>query len=101
MEDKIRRFKNAVSFMTTDHRRVHHFVVSELPRAGEPIPPDVIAQKLNMPRDRVSFLLEDMEKRMTFLFRNAEGSVTWAYPVTIERTPHHLTFSTGEQVYAA
>ncbi len=101
MEDKIRRFKNAVRFMTADHRRVHHFTVRELPRTGKPLPPDVIAQKLNMPRDRVAFLLEDMEKRMTFLFRNPEGSVTWAYPVTIEKTPHHLTFSTGEQVYAA
>ncbi|OGO41196.1 MAG: hypothetical protein A2Z04_05735 [Chloroflexi bacterium RBG_16_57_9] len=27
--------------------------------------------------------------------------VVWAYPVTVARTPHHLTFSTGEQVYAA
>jgi len=38
---------------------------------------------------------------MTFLFRNKEGEVVWAYPVTVDKTPHHLTFSTGEQLYAA
>jgi hypothetical protein len=38
---------------------------------------------------------------MTFLFRNEEGAVTWAYPVTVERTPHRVSLSTGEQVYAA
>jgi hypothetical protein len=38
---------------------------------------------------------------MTFLFRNEQGAVAWAYPVTVDRTPHYVTFSTGEQVYAA
>jgi hypothetical protein len=38
---------------------------------------------------------------MTFLFRNEQGSVTWAYPVTVDQTPHRVTFSSGEQVYAA
>jgi hypothetical protein len=38
---------------------------------------------------------------MTFLFRNDGGSVTWAYPVTVEQTPHHMSFSTGERAYAA
>jgi hypothetical protein len=38
---------------------------------------------------------------MTFVFRNGQGAVVWAYPVTVERTPHHLVFGSGEQVYAA
>ena len=38
---------------------------------------------------------------MTFLFRNSQGAVTWAYPVTVEPTPHRVAFSTGEEVYAA
>ncbi len=101
MENEIIQFKNAVRFMTPEHRRVHHFTVRELPRLEKPLLPEIIAQKLNMPRERVVFLLEDLEKHMTFLFRNSEGAVTWAYPVTIEKTPHHLTFSTGEEVYAA
>jgi hypothetical protein len=101
MEDKIKRFKAATSFMTEEHRRVHHFVVRELPYAGEPLAPEFIAGKLGLPHDRVVFLLDDLEKHKTFLFRNAQGEVTWTYPVTVDKTPHHLTFSSGEQVYAA
>lgn len=36
-----------------------------------------------------------------FLFRNSEGEVTWAYPVTVEKTPHSVTFGTGERIYTA
>ena len=38
---------------------------------------------------------------MTFLFRNPAGDVTWAYPVTVDQTPHQVTFSSGEKLYAA
>ncbi len=95
------RFEAAMGFMTADHRRVHRFVVAELPGAGKPLTPEFISRALAISPERVVSLLEDLEKHMTFLFRNKEGGVTWAYPVTVERTPHHLTFSTGEQVYAA
>jgi hypothetical protein len=49
----------------------------------------------------VNDVLDELERRMTFLFRNQAGAVAWAYPVTVDVTPHHVTFSTGEQVYAA
>lgn len=90
-----------LSFMTDDHHRVRDFVVLELPRAGVPLPPELIAEKLNLPVDRVRAILDELEKHMTFLFRNQQGAVTWAYPVTVEHTPHRVTFSTGERVYAA
>ncbi len=95
------RYQASMGFMTGDHRRVHHFVVRELPKAGSPLSPEFIARKLELPRDRVVTVLDDLEKHMTFLFRNKGGEVTWAYPVTVDKTPHHLTFSSGEQVYAA
>jgi hypothetical protein len=25
----------------------------------------------------------------------------WAYPVTVDPTPHHMSFSSGERLYAA
>ncbi len=95
------RFEAAMGFMTEDHRSVHHFVVRGLPIVGKPLSPDFIAQTLNLSCERVVSVLTDLEKHMTFLFRNKQGDVTWAYPVTVEKTPHHLTFSSGEQVYAA
>ncbi len=95
------RYEAAMGFMSDDHRRVHHFTVRELPNAGKPLSPHFVAARLGLPVDRVASLLEDLEKHMTFLFRNRQGEVTWAYPVTVDQTPHRLTFSSGEKVYAA
>ncbi|MDR3574015.1 MAG: hypothetical protein P4L50_09145 [Anaerolineaceae bacterium] len=91
----------SLSFMQPDHHRVHNFVVRELPKVGKPLPAGLIAQELDMPVERVVVILDDLESHMTFLYRNNQGAVSWAYPVTVERTPHRLTFSSGELLYAA
>ena len=90
-----------LDFMSEEHHRVRNFVVEELPRAGKSLSPEHIAQSLHLPLDQVIQILDELEKNMTFLFRNDGRAVTWAYPVTVEPTPHHVTFSTGEQIYAA
>jgi hypothetical protein len=87
--------------MTEEHHRIRNFVVTELPRAGEPLSPEFIAQALKLPLDQVVGILDDLEKHMSFLFRNEQGAVEWAYPVTVDQTPHRMTFSTGERVNAA
>ena len=51
MREKM-RFEAAMGFMTEDHRRVHHFAVKELPHVKQPLSPDLIAQKLDLSRDR-------------------------------------------------
>jgi hypothetical protein len=91
----------SLGFMSEEHHRVRDFVVQELPRVGEPLSPEFIAQALELPDERLKAILDDLEKHMTFLFRNEQGAVAWAYPVTVDRTPHYVTFSAGEQVYAA
>ncbi len=96
-----KKFESENRFLTKEHSVVHHFVVRELPRAGKPLPPEFIADSLNLSIRRVNAILGELEKHMTFLFRNRSGEVTWAYPVTVDKTPHHLTSSTGEQLYAA
>ncbi len=90
-----------LGFMTEAHHRIRNFVVTALPQTGEPLSPKFIAQALNLPLDQVVGILNDLEKHMTFLFRNEQGAVAWAYPVTVDQTPHRITFSTGEQVNAA
>lgn len=89
------------AFMTPDHHRVRDFVVTELPIAGRPLPPELIAARLNLPLDRTIALLDDLEKRLTFLFRDKTGAVVWAYPVTAARTPHRFRANTGDTLYAA
>lgn len=88
-------------FMSGEHRSVHHFVVRELPYVGKPLHPENISDRLGLPIDRVNAILDDLQEHMTFLFRNDQGEVVWAYPVTVDKTPHHVTFNTGEQLYAA
>ena len=88
-------------FVTPEIRRVHHFVVRELPGCGGPMSPEFVAEGVDLPLDRVTAILDELEAHMTFLFRNGDGAVVWAYPVTVEETPHRLTFSSGETLYAA
>jgi len=96
-----KKFDKDHRFMTDEHRSVHHFVVKDLPRTGQPMAPEYIAESLSMPADRINTILDDLETHMTFLYRNDRGEVVWAYPVTVEKTPHHVTFNTGETLYAA
>jgi len=90
-----------LGFMSEEHHLVRYFVVRELPRTEEPIRPEFISQKLKLPLAQVNAILDELEKHLFFLVRNEQGAVSWAYPVTVDHTPHHLTFSTGEQLYAA
>jgi len=71
-----------LSFMSADHHRVRDFVVLELPRRGEPLSPEIIAESLSLQLERVVNILDDLEAHMTFLFRNENRNVAWAYPVT-------------------
>jgi hypothetical protein len=87
-------------FMSQDHHRVRDFAVTELPRLGAPLSPQSIAGALDLPVPRVRSLLEELEAHLTFLFRNERGEVTWAYPVTVDETPHRARFSTGEEAYS-
>jgi hypothetical protein len=89
------------AFMSETHVLVHHHVVRELPKIGIPFPPERIAADLGLPLEQVIRCLGDLEKHMTFLFRNEKGDVVWAYPVTVEPTPHRLKFKSGESLYAA
>jgi len=85
-----------------DHqRRVHHYVVRELPRLAQPMSPETIASALDMPIAQVIAILGELERRMLFLFRPGGHDVEWAYPITVANTPHHVVFSTGERINAA
>ena len=92
---------DVLSFMTEDHHRIRYFVVRELPRIGKPIPPELISDELQLSLSDTVKILEDLERNLFFLVRNERGEVAWAFPVTADKTPHHLTFSTGERLNAA
>jgi hypothetical protein len=87
--------------LSPEHHLVRDFVVTEIPRKAASLSADYIARQLDLPIGRVRAIIDELEKGKVFLFRNERGEVTWAYPVTAEPTPHHVTFSTGEEIYAA
>lgn len=91
----------SLRFMTQDHHRVRYFVVEELVRTGNPIDPETISHDLLIPLQRVGEILHELESNLFFLVRNHEGLVTWAFPVTVEPTPHRLEFRSGERLWGA
>jgi hypothetical protein len=96
-----RKTNRALGGLDEEQRRVHHFVVRELPRLGQPMSPDYVAAALQMTETRVVEILDELERRLIFLYRPEGRDVVWAYPVTAEPTPHHLDFSSGERLWAA
>jgi hypothetical protein len=90
-----------LGFMTKAHHQIRFFVVRELPRIGKPIPAELISDELNIALSRTTEILDDLEKNLFFLVRNEQGEIAWAFPVTADKTPHQLTFSTGESLNAA
>lgn len=93
--------RSRLAFMTEAHHAVRYFVVRELVRIGKPLAPASIAEPLNLTVNQVVSILDDLEKNLFFLVRNEMGAVSWAFPVTIDRTPHRLMFSSGERLYGA
>ena len=93
--------QSRLSFMTEAHHQIRYFVVKELATTQKPIEPEFISEKLDMPLDQVESILEELERKLFFLVRNEQGAVAWAYPVTVEITPHTLNFSSGECLYGA
>ena len=84
-----------------EHRRVHHFIVRTLPDLGRPMPPDYIADHLGLDKNRVIRILDELERRLIYVFRSGGQDVVWAYPITVEPTPHRVQYSSGQAIWAA
>ena len=100
MRANARKARHSLAFMTPDHHRVRDFAVDRLLRTGTPLAPDEIARSLALSPQRTGEILDELERHLTFLFRSAGPDVTWAYPVTVDKTPHRAVASTGEEAYS-
>jgi hypothetical protein len=91
-----------LAFMTPEHHSVRNFAVREIPyESGRPIKVNRLAATLGLPLPKVRAIVEDLERHLFFLVRNEAGEISWAFPVTTDRTPHRLQFSTGERAHGA
>ena len=98
---KAAKNRMALGALDEDHRRVHHFVVRELPGFARPMGPEFVAGMLDMDLEKVESIMDDLERRKVFLYRPGGREVEWAYPVTVVPTPHRVEFSSGESIWAA
>ena len=90
-----------LEFMSQEHHQVRNFVVGELPRRGRPIALDEISNALGLTLERTKSIVDDLERNLFFLVRGDGAAVSWAFPVTVDETGHHLVFGTGERLDAA
>ena len=95
-----RRTRAGAAFMTPDHHRVRDLTVVRLAQGGAPLAPETIAGNTGLSVAATRAILEELEQHLTYLFRGEGDAVTWAYPVTVEATPHHAVFTTGEEAYS-
>ena len=101
----VKQMVNAICRKTVDvseeERKIQHFVVMTMTDTNEPVTAEHIAEKLDMPLDRVKEIVDKLEKMKVFFYRYDSEGINWAYPVTSESRPFKMTFSTGEQFTAA
>jgi len=93
--------RHRLEFMGPEHHDVRNFVVRELPRHGKPFSIAHISQAVGLSQERTAQIVADLERHLFFLVRRGGPGVSWAFPVTVDRTDHHLRFSTGERLDAA
>ena len=87
--------------VSEEERKVHRFVVMTMTDTNEPVTLEYIAEKLDMPLDRVKDIVDKLEEMKVFFYRYNSQGINWAYPVTAENSVYKMTFSTGEQCNAA
>ena len=95
------KIRDRLAFMTAEHHAVRNFVVARLPRFERALSVAQVAEHVNLPATRVQSIIEELERNLFFLVRNAVGEVAWAFPVTADQTPHELRFDTGERTFGA
>jgi hypothetical protein len=101
VRSEAKRAAARLEFMGSAHHRVRTFVVTELPRAQHSLSPETIAEGVGLETDQVRKILDELETQLTFLYRRDGRNVDWAYPVTVEETPHRVTLDSGERFFGA
>ena len=87
--------------VSDEERKVHYFVVKSLSDTNEAVTLEYIADQLGIPIERVTAIVDKLERMKTFFYRYDCTGINWAYPVTAEDSGHKVTFDSGAQLNAA
>lgn len=95
------RARSIMAELSDEDRSLHLFLATQLPLVGLPLTPAWIGGQRDIAAAVVAEQLDRLGQRKALIARNAVGDVTWVYPVTVDSTPHHLTFESGDRLDAA
>jgi len=84
------RISSRLAFMTEEHHLVRRYAVKGIAQRSRPLTEAEISRQLRLSRPRVHQILDELESRLFFLVRDSAGAVSWAYPFTVEETPHRI-----------
>ncbi len=91
-----------LAFMTPAHHRVRNAAVLGLTRSGgRPLSMAQLAAAAGVDEADTRAIAAELERNLFFVVREGEDHVSWAFPVTVDRTPHRLTLDSGESVFGA
>ena len=93
--------KAKAELLSTEERKIHHFIVKKIAVAQKPITAEIVSKELGVPFERVENAIDKLEGLKTFLYRSDGLGINWAYPHSLENTGHKMIASTGERFFAA
>jgi len=93
--------KAKAALLSTEERKIHHFIVSKMATAQEPITAELVSEELDIKMEMVEKTINKLEEMKTFLYRSDGLGINWAYPLSLEDTGHKMTACTGERFFAA
>jgi hypothetical protein len=90
-----------LAFMTPAHHLIRNYAVRQLPRSGRPLAIADIAAATGIAVAAAHAIAADLERHLFFVVREGQDHISWAFPVTVDETPHHLTLDSGESIFGA
>ncbi len=91
-----------LAFMTPAHHRVRNAAVRGLPaNAGQPLSMQQVAAAAGVAEETTRKIAAELERNLFFVVRKDDDHISWAFPVTADRTPHEVILGTGERICGA
>ncbi len=98
----VARMPARLAFMTPAHHRVRNAAVLGLPRnGGRALSMAQLSAAAGVPEARTREIAAELERNLFFVVRAGEDHISWAFPVTSDRTPHRVRFDSGESIFGA
>jgi hypothetical protein len=91
-----------LAFMTLAHHRVRNAAVLGLPRnGGRPLSMADLSAAAGVSEPETRTIAAELERNLFFVVRAGQDHISWAFPVTSDRTPHLVALDSGESIFGA